>query len=71
MFDDVKRAQHLSYLKAISEFTRSGVFWVPKVYVGCEQDLQQLGLITDDLRLTEAGKAVLWYQHIITDPLKA
>ena len=70
MFDSVKRAQQLSYLKAVEQFQRTNIFQEPAVYAGCFRDLEYLGLLTTNLRLTEAGKAVLWYQGIIADPLK-
>lgn len=69
LIDSVKRAQHLSYLRSLYESERTEVFCVPKVYAECVYDLQRLGLVTDDIRLTEAGKAVLWYQHMVEDPL--
>ena len=66
--DKLKQSDQLALLKTCAKFTETGEWDGKFVYPNCGWDLVLQGLVTEDKKITEAGKAVLWFTDNGPDP---
>jgi hypothetical protein len=67
--DTIKKADQIAMLKTCLNFTDSGKWVGLFTYPGCGWDLVQSGLVTEDKKITAAGRAALWLLDQGDDPL--
>lgn len=58
--DGLKRADQIALLKVVLQLEQTGEWKGIFTYPNCGWDLVQSGLVTEDKKLTVAGKAVLY-----------
>lgn len=67
--DGLKRSDLTAMLEACRTFTDTGDWPGLFTYPGCGWDLVQMGLATQDKRITTAGRAALYLMQKGDDPL--
>lgn len=67
--DGVKKSDQIAMLGACATFTDTGEFPGLFSYPGCGWDLVQMHLVTEDKKITDAGRAALWLLGKGDDPL--
>jgi hypothetical protein len=68
MADEIKRSDQIRLMEACAEFEKTGSFPPMFSYPNCGWDLVRQGLVTQDRKLTVAGKAALWFLDKGEDP---
>lgn len=68
MTDTIKRSDQIRLLEACAEFEKKGTFPPMFSYPNCGWDLVRQGLVTQDKKLTIAGRAALWFLDKGDDP---
>lgn len=66
--DKIKRSDQIAMLKTCLVFTDTGKWEGLFTYPNCGWDLVQCGLVTDDKKITKAGRAALWLLGDGADP---
>lgn len=66
--DNLKRKDQIRMLQASLKFTETGEWEGLFTYPNCGWDLVQMGLATEDKKITSAGRAALWLLDIAADP---
>lgn len=67
--DNSKRFDQISMLKTCRTFTDTGEWNGLFTYPQCGWNLVQLGLVTEDKKITQAGRAALWFLGEGDDPM--
>jgi len=65
----LKRADQIALLKVVRDFTDTGKWNGMFTYPNCGWDLCQSGLVTEDKKITTAGRAALYLMGEGDDPL--
>lgn len=68
MADVIKKSDQIRLLEACAELEATGNFPRIFTYPNCGWDLVRQGLVTQDRKLTVAGKAALWFLDKGDDP---
>lgn len=68
MTDTLKRSDQIALLKAVHVEETTGSRLPVFTYPRCGWDLVQMGLATEDAKLTPAGRAALWLLGAGPDP---
>lgn len=68
MGDVIKKSDQIRLLEACAKFEETGQFPPVFSYPNCGWDLVRQGLVTQDRKLTIAGKAALWLLDKGDDP---
>ncbi len=68
MTDVIKQKDQIAMLEACKEFTDYGKNLNLFSYPNCGWDLVQQGLVTEDKKITIAGRAALWFLDKGDDP---
>lgn len=58
--EDLKRNDQICLLEVCAKFTETGKWEGLFSYPNCGYDLVQQGFVTEDKKITQAGKAALW-----------
>lgn len=66
--DPVKKSDQIKMLEACAKFTDTEVWEGIFSYPGCGWDLVQSGLVTEDKKITTAGRAALFLLGKGSDP---
>lgn len=66
--ESLKRADQISLLEICAKFTDTGEWEGTFTYPNCGYDLMQQGLVTNDKKITNAGKVALWLLGKGPDP---
>jgi hypothetical protein len=69
--DPIKRSDQIALLEACAHFTDTGEWRALFTYPECGWNLVQLGLATEDRKITPAGRFALWVLDKGGDPLPA
>jgi hypothetical protein len=64
----LKRADQIKLLKIVAKHTDTGEWEGAFTYPNCGWDLVQMGLATEDKKITPAGRAALWLLGQADDP---
>lgn len=67
--DKLKRSDQVAMLEACRNFTDTGKWEGLFTYPNCGWDLVQSGLATEDRKITQAGRAALWFLDKAPDPI--
>jgi len=60
-FDNLKQKDQIHLLEICAKFTDTGEWEGTFTYPNAGYDLVQQGLVTEDKKITIAGRAVLWF----------
>jgi hypothetical protein len=71
MADELKRRDQEGLLQACLNFTDSGEWAGMFTYPSCGYDLVVQGLVTEDRKITMAGRAALWLLGKGADPTES
>ena len=66
--EDLKRSDQICLLETCAKFTETGKWEGLFSYPNCGCDLVQQGFVTEDKKITQAGKAALWLLNKGPDP---
>ena len=65
----IKKSDQIEMLKTCRTFTDTGEWKGMFSYPGCGWDLVKSGLVTEDKKITVAGRAALWFLDEGDDPI--
>jgi hypothetical protein len=65
---DMKKPDQIALLEACRNYTDTGEWKGLFTYPNCGWDLVQSGLVTEDKKITVAGRAALWFLGKGDDP---
>lgn len=71
MSDDIKRLDQIALLKTCRDFTDTGEWHGIFCYSNCGGDLLRQGLVTEDKKITIAGRAALYLLNEGDDPTQS
>lgn len=66
---DMKKSDQIEMLKTCRTFTDTGEWKGLFTYPNCGWDLVQSGLVTEDKKITTAGRSALWFLGEGEDPI--
>ena len=68
MPDEIKRNDQIKLLEIARDYTDNGEWKSIFSYPNCGWDLVQMGLVTEDKKIIDAGRATLWLLGKGKDP---
>jgi hypothetical protein len=68
---NLKRSDQIKLLKICEKYTDTGEQQGTFTYPNCGWDLVQMGLATENTKITVAGRAALWLLNLSADPTKS